>query len=292
MQKLLGVVVIYHPKSNVVQNILTYLPKLHTLLLIDNSEPSAKKVFEQLLIDFKDKIEYLPNLQNEGIAKPLNQAAEYGVKNNFDWLLTMDQDSFFHSEHLDRLIDFTVQNDTSRLGIVAPFHHTPKATLPILKEPFSEVRMTMTSGNLLHLAAFKRCGAFNEALFIDSVDHEYCLRLRKKGFKIMRVNDAILDHQLGEIIYKKFLFLKVKLTNHSAQRRYYIARNRLYVMFKYVFFDFKFFRRELKQYFIDFLKVIFFESGKTKKIWKIVLGTFHFLIGVTGKEQDRKIKKD
>jgi rhamnosyltransferase len=288
MQKLLGVVVIYNPKSGVIQNILTYLPKVHTLLIIDNSEPSSKSVLEPLLIDFKDKIEYLSNAENEGIAKPLNQAAEYGVKNNFDWLLTMDQDSFFHSGHLDRLTGFIKQNDTSRIGIIAPFHHTPKATLPTFKDPFSEVRMTMTSGNLLHLDAFKKCGPFNETLFIDSVDHEYCLRLRKKGFKIIRVNDAILDHQLGEIVYKKFLFLKVKLTNHSAQRRYYIARNRLYVIFKYAFFDFKFFRRELKQYFIDFLKVIFFESGKTKKLFQIFLGTFHFLTGVSGKQRNQK----
>jgi rhamnosyltransferase len=285
MQKILGVVVLFHPENTVLQNIQTYLPKLDTLLLIDNSQPSFKQLFDQLLTAFPYQIKYIHNSENEGIARPLNQAAEYGVKNNFEWLLTMDQDSFFHPDHLDRLIQFALQNDTSKVGIAAPFHHTSKAVLPVFKAPFSEVKITMTSGNLLNLSAFQACGSFNEKLFIDSVDHEYCLRLRKKGYKVIRVNDSILDHKLGDILYKKNLFFKVKITNHQPERRYYIARNRLYVIFKYLFFDFKFFRRELKQYFVDVMKVIFFEKEKIKKLSKIGLGTFHFLIGKQGRRE-------
>jgi rhamnosyltransferase len=277
MQKLLGVVVLYHPEKEVLQNIQTYLPKLGTLLLIDNSQPSSKHLFDQLLADTQGQIKYIHNSANEGIAKPLNQAAEYGIKNNFDWLLTMDQDSFFHPNHLDRLIQFTLQNDTSRIGIATPVHHTPKALLPAFKEPFSEVRITMTSGNLLSLSAYQACGPFDENLFIDSVDHEYCLRLRKKGYKVIRVNNSILDHKLGDILYKKILLFKVKVTNHNTVRRYYIARNRLYVMFKYAFSEPVYFLKEAFQYIKDFMKICLIEDDKVKKLLQFVKGTGDFI---------------
>jgi GT2 family glycosyltransferase len=47
----------------------------------------------------------------------------------------------------------------------------------------------MSSGNLLNLAAFKQVGAYNESFFIDYVDHEYCLRLKKKRFSILTLKN-------------------------------------------------------------------------------------------------------
>ncbi len=37
-----------------------------------------------------------------------------------------------------------------------------------------------------------------EDLFIDSVDTEYCLRLKKNGYRVVRLNEAILYHPLGD----------------------------------------------------------------------------------------------
>lgn len=34
-------------------------------------------------------------------------------------------------------------------------------------------------------------------LFIDSVNHEYCLRLQKNGYKVIQLNTAIFEHNLG-----------------------------------------------------------------------------------------------
>jgi rhamnosyltransferase len=277
MQKLVGVVVLYHPESTVITNIETYLPHVHTLFLIDNSQPSAKELFEPLLREFSNKLKYVHNSKNEGIAKPLNQAAEFGIQNNFDWLLTMDQDSFFHPGHFDRILKFTDENETSKIAIVTPFHHTLKDAFPVSAPRFSEMKIAMTSGNLLQLNAFQKCGPFNEQLFIDSVDHEYCLRLRKNGYKIIRVNDVVLDHKLGDMVSKKFLFFNFRITNHSAVRMYFITRNRLYVMFKYCLFDFFYFLSQAKDYVKDFLKICLIEDDKVRKLFQFGRGTWHFI---------------
>lgn len=280
---LIATVVLFHPEKEVFENIRSLLDEVESVLLIDNSEPCMESTF---LLQFnaseQSKIILLSNQENFGIAKALNQAAVYAIENKFQWLLTMDQDSFFEKGSLKRMKEF-ITTTKEAVGVVSPFHLTPKSKLPQFKEVTTQLRFTMTSGNLLNLEVYNKCGAFDEKLFIDSVDHEYCLRLRKNGYPIIRVNAATLHHTLGDIAYHPFLFFRFKTTNHSPDRRYYIARNRLYVMFKYLYFDFKFFRREFGHYCKDFLRVIFLEERKKEKLLAIIKGTVHFMIGRFGK---------
>lgn len=280
---LIATVVLFHPGKEVFENIRSFLEEVEFVLLIDNSEPSMESTFLfQFNASERSKILLISNRENYGIAKALNQAAVYAIENKYQWLLTMDQDSSFEKGSLNRMKEFiATANET--IGIVAPFHLTPKSSQPTFKEEITPLRITMTSGNLLSLEAYTKCGAFDEKLFIDSVDHEYCLRLRKNRYQIIRVNAAILYHALGDIVYHPFLFFQFKTTNHSPVRRYYIARNRLYVMFKYLSFDFKFFRREFNHYFKDFLRVLFLEEKKKEKLLAIVKGTLHFIVGRFGK---------
>jgi rhamnosyltransferase len=120
-------------------------------------------------------------------------------------------------------------------------------------------------------------------LFIDSVDHEYCLRLRKEGYDVIRLNTAVLYHSLGNISYHKVFGLLLKTTNHSAARRYYITRNRLFVMTRYAGFDFRFFLRELSELIKSFWIILFVENNKSEKINAMFRGTWHFVTGRYGK---------
>lgn len=276
-----GCVILFGPDESVSRNIEDLVPQVDRLLLIDNTVPPLP-FLAKLTARHHEKISVLANGENLGVAKALNQAANYARANNYAWLLTMDQDSIFEAGALTLMKSFCMLAD-ERTGIVSPFHRTPKSRDPYIREDYSNVRITMTSGNLLNLAAYEACGPFEEKLFIDSVDHEYCLRLRKHGYRVVRVNRAVLFHALGDIVYYKFLFLRFKTTNHSATRRYYIARNRLYIMARYASFDFKFFRRELGQYVKDFLRVIFLERQKMEKLAAICQGTVDFLRGRFGK---------
>jgi rhamnosyltransferase len=170
----------------------------------------------------------------------------------------MDQDSVFEQGALKILKDFAF-NCNDDIAIVSPFHFIKR---PLKNTSIEEVRFTMTSGNLLRVSAAKTAGPFEEKLFIDSVDTEYCLRLRKNGFRIIRVNTAVLQHQLG----KPGPF---GVITHSAERRYYITRNMLYVMIKYFPQLFFFGSKELIK---SFLLILFVEDDKKGKLKSMFRG--------------------
>ena len=70
-------------------------------------------------------------------------------------------------------------------------------------------------------------------MFIDSVDFEYCYRMRKCGHGVIQVRDVQLLHELGKSQKRRLLFWKIDVTGHSAFRKYYIARNNVYYPLKH-----------------------------------------------------------
>lgn len=281
MNPVLAVVVLYHPPPTLANTIRSFGGITKNVLLIDNSETSFFD-FDHLQDTEPDfSFTLIRNGRNEGIAAALNRACAVAREQGCQWLLTMDQDSIFDASAAATLLNYA---GAARAGvaIVSPYHVTPGATVPHFLREAEPIRFTMTSGNLLRLAAVQACGPFEEKLFIDSVDHEYCLRLRKAGFDIVRVNSARLLHPQGSMTYTRFLFFKWKTSHHNPVRRYYMARNRWYVMVRYALFDPKFFRRELSQYLRDYLRVLLLEQQKRKKIAAMLKGTWHFLTGRYG----------
>ncbi len=258
--KLAGVVVLFNPDRDVEANILSYLGEIDILYVIDNSISENRSLIDSL--NCPAKIRYIPRSSNTGLAKALNVGAESAIKDGFRWLLTMDQDSRFRSDSIKLLLDYIEQNDVQKTAIVAPFHtNVQSETPPLLEE---ELKLTViTSGSLMNLQVYQEIGPFLNKLFIDSIDHEYCLRAVKSGYQVVRVNKAVLDHNLGD---QKVHFRGMVSTHHNPTRRYYITRNRLYIVKSfakdfpgYCFFLFK---ENLK----DFIKIILFEEQKFKKI--------------------------
>jgi rhamnosyltransferase len=47
--------------------------------------------------------------------------------------------------------------------------------------------MVMTSGCLTNLAIWDESGGFSDELFIDEVDHDYCLNVRRHGYRVVRL---------------------------------------------------------------------------------------------------------
>lgn len=206
-----------------------------------------------------DDILMIDNTNNNiGVAAALNLGLKKAIEEKFDWLLTMDQDSMFEHGALEELkkVAFTAKDN---IAIVSPFHLTGKAKRKSIA--VEEVRFTMTSGNLVRPGL----GFFEEKLFIDSVDNEYCLRLRKNGYKIIRVNQSVLNHELGTL---KKNWLGFSTIVHPASRRFYITRNLLYVMWKYP----EFILFGLKELTKSFLLIVLVEDDKINKLSAMIKG--------------------
>ncbi len=221
--KLAGVVVLYNPDQKVINNINSYIDELDALYLVDNSSADNSTLF------MNEKVEYIPLRKNTGIAHALNVGAKKAIVHNFRYLLTMDQDSMFEKDALKNMKSIIDADDEKdQVGIYSPFHKTAISE-PVPEELFTSPLVVMTSGNIINLDIYKCVEGFKEWMFIDCVDFEYGLNVRKHGYTIKQINTVFLDHELGDYEIKHVFNKKIFCDNHSALRRYYIVRNSFYL---------------------------------------------------------------
>ncbi len=272
MKTILGVIITYNPDLNLLnQNINSFIDAVDFIVVIDN----GSKIIEQLFHLESVKIKVISNKSNLGIAEGLNQALVYAQKNHFDFILTMDQDSFFESATVpDLFLGF--KND--KTAIVCPSLKEMNSNHVVgASGKYVEIFTTITSGCLCNVKILKSVGGFDSKMFIDYVDFELCLRLQKKGFNIIRSQNSVLCHHLGESKIVRFFGLSIICTNHSPLRRFYYARNKIYIYKKY-FFTFPFFVvRDVLSFGKTILIILFFEKLKKEKNKMIVKGIWHGL---------------
>lgn len=227
-----GVITLYAPPNACIKNIGTYIAYIDKLYIIDNTHNPDIKLHKELENRF-NKTEVLSYGKNLGIAAALNQAIKKGLACGYEWLLTMDQDSFFDDIQAKKFVNSLSTIDKKTVAIVSPAHHENAHD----NEPCIYVRKdeVMTSGNLLNLSLTKQIGVFNEDLFIDSVDHDYCLRANLAGFHVLQAINCFIQHKVGSNFSGSFLFgiKKKSFLIHSPKRMYFIVRNGQYIINKY-----------------------------------------------------------
>ncbi len=226
-----GVVILYHPDiEQLSDNIQTYLNGLKQLYVYDNSE-SKTPGLEEALLKLHPSIQYHYFNANEGIAKRLNQAIAQATLNQYDFLLTMDQDSSFKDGDFDKYklsIQSSGDSNVAQFGV----NCQPDFTQP--KEQPEEALTLITSGSILNVSLAKHVGSFNEDLFIDFVDAEFSYRVIQNGYTNLMFSNIVLNHALGTLVEGRGLgnFKKTLRITHAPIRVYYIIRNGLYLLFK------------------------------------------------------------
>jgi rhamnosyltransferase len=91
----------------------------------------------------------------------------------------------------------------------------------------------MNSGALIKVKAWELVGGYDEVLFVDWTDHEFCLRITGKGYKIKQVTSEVTSHAVGKITRHRFFGRMATVWNHCAGRKYYLIRNLVYIELKY-----------------------------------------------------------
>ena len=226
-----GVVILYHPDLELLlANIQTYVSGLKQLYVYDNSDAKTPGI-EEALIKIDPSIQYKFFNANEGIAKRLNQAMDQAALNQYDYLLTMDQDSSFKAGDFEKyksLIQSTAYNHAAQFGVNCQPDYTQS------KEQPEEALTLITSGSILNLSITKNIGSFKEDFFIDFVDAEFSYRVIQNGYINLMFSNIVLNHALGTLVEGRGLgnFKKSMRIIHAPIRVYYIIRNGLYLYFK------------------------------------------------------------
>lgn len=288
--KCCAIIVTYNPDNHLERNLLALLPQFEEIIIVDNgSDPESRKYLD-ILSETYD-INLIKNEENLGIATALNIGAKYGISKGYYWIATFDQDSLVPEGYLDAILNaYESFEYKDKIAIVAPTYLN-EATGKVFaysktridRKLFSEVKTTITSGNLVKLSIFSDIGFFEQGFFIDYVDHEFCLRCRKNNFKIIELYDLIIIHNLGRSSIHNLFGIKITTTNHSAIRRYYKYRNRIRVYQRYCLFDFSWFLSDIKSFIAEPIKITLFEEEKMNKIYYIFKGIYHGIKGINGK---------
>lgn len=274
--KLVAIIVAFHPNECQLQsNIERLISEVDQLLIYKNSKIGVEYSLKQR---FGNKIIFLGNEINVGIGEALNVGVDWSVSNNFTHILTLDQDSYFEYGHLPQFKIFVENyNDFKNVGVFIP-NYISRGNIHIkgLKTPF-EVSEGITSGSIIPVSLFKIASGFNNFLFIDAVDNEFCYRIRNEhGMKTIMFPTIHLVHELG---YQQKSNLGFYTLNYSSFRTFYLVRNHILIWKKYPNYYSKRDKIIILKDFIIYriIKVILAEKDKLKKIRSILKGVFHGL---------------
>lgn len=279
--KLAGVVTLYHPNENVMSNIASFLEELDVLYVLDNTENPDESVKE--LFSHNEKVRYKAFGDNMGIAFAMNYALKEA--SDFDFLLTMDQDSHFLPGMMKKYknaIEAMEATPSKKVGVYSVnFDQRIDPVVPGDKK----IKVAITSGSVIPVKIAIKIGGFDENLFIDEVDNEFCYRVRKNGYDIIEFPSILLKHSLGNQTFHKILGFHYNTFNHNAIRKYYMTRNKIYILKKYPQVRGIYVKKIVK----DIVKVILAEGDKAHKITNIIRGIKDGMMNKMGKFSDSEM---
>jgi rhamnosyltransferase len=278
-----AIVVTHDPSSNLSDNIASLAGQVAAVLIIDNGSS-----LEHALV--LDQVRQHPSVEvirfpvNAGIGAALNRGVQLALERRYPWVLTLDQDSRAPAGFVDTLLRAYTNHPSRRtIGLLAPRYREER--LGMLHDHSQEhgarnntiIESTMMSGNLVRTDVLSLVGYYDETLFIDYVDHEFCLRMGRRGFHVLQAPAAVLDHNLGRMTRRKVLGLTLTTTNHSPLRRYYNARNRIRIYREYAGAAPGWVMRDLWSFVVETAKILLLERERVGKLRAIFTGVVHGL---------------
>lgn len=272
--KLAAAIVLYKPQKDEISNILSYIDKVDHVYIYDNSPNSNSSDISKILGD--KKLSYHWSGCNDGIAISFNKIAKMAQNDLIDKLIFLDQDSVLENNFIDKVRNKIRTNGKIYCPLVIFNGNRQNES----KKPDKNVSFAITSGTIIDVKFFIDLGGYDEKLFIDFVDHDFCLRLVQKGYKIRQLGNVKLYQPLGD---KKKNLLGVY--EHSPLRNYYIYRNRLYMINKHsnLFKGFKYLKSKFLSILKQLLSILIFENDKILKINFIKQAKIDYINGRMGK---------
>lgn len=283
-------IVFYRPDHDCVAR-ANRIAKVWPCVVVDNTERVSTP--ESLGLDAR--IEYVANGANLGIGTALNQGIERVIAADCTSALLFDQDS----EPADQLLvelpralaAERMRNrrvalvgpayEDARLRGVAPFVRFGYLWLRRVRPDgvkLIDVDFLITSGSCVNLEVWRDIGSMDDALFIDFVDLEWCVRARSKGYSVLGAPALRLTHELGGEPVKVF---GRSYPGHSPVRHYYLFRNAI-VLIRRAYVPWSWKSTELVKMPVRLAIYALFMRPRLAHLRLSLLGIWHGLIGRTG----------
>lgn len=236
----IALVTLYFPDENVKNNIIQFSHLVEKVVLLDNTPDSDNSI----LFSEIEKTEYIAYKENLGLSLAFNHYLKTLTENCY--IIFFDQDSFCQGNLIAQLKnDYQIcYNKLGKKGIIGPAYfekNANKLMIPkqknLVENGVYEVKSIITSGMFTELDVIKSSGFWNDEIFLDMADWDFCWRVLKSGFFCCLTTNAVLTHTLGKSVHR---FAGIKLKEGASFRVYYQTRDCLYLLRKnYVPFKFK-----------------------------------------------------
>jgi rhamnosyltransferase len=243
-----AVCVTFDPEIAIFEDLVSATrPQVENFIVVDNG---SRKANREKILDLCQraglKAVSLPS--NQGLASALNVGISRALSEGATDVLLLDHDSVPDCKMVATMMAakqmLAAKGETvgalgaklidARTGRAAPFVRFGVTGLKRKQCGDSEdltvaTDVLNTSGSLIPAGALKAVGLMDEALFVDLVDTDWCLRANAAGFRLYGVCGAGLSHRLGDEVVEISFPVKKSVHVHSPSRLYYFVRNSLHL---------------------------------------------------------------
>ncbi|WP_439662567.1 glycosyltransferase [Lentzea sp. HUAS TT2] len=220
--KITAIATAYHPDQRLLAVVEAARASCTEVLVVDNTPGGA----ELLSGDLPEGVRVLRPAGNLGLAGALNLGIRE-MSPGSEAVLLLDQDSVLSGEVVGLLV---AHLDDPTIGAAAPApwdavresYIDPRTRL---RPEVADLDAVITSGMVVRRSLLDELGGFREDFFVDCVDQDFCLKLRRTGMRIVQDKRVKLPHSLGEVREHRFLIGHVRVTHHPKWRLYWVIRN-------------------------------------------------------------------
>lgn len=225
----------YRPDAGLIDAVASVQPQVAGVVVVDDGSGSDATETLDALRSRGVRVEVRG--ANQGIAVALNSGIAQAMDAGARRVVTFDQDSLVPDGFVAALCAAADRAAASgaRVGAVVPEHFAQvrQARGGPGRAEYSDASEVIQSGMLIPADVIRAVGALREDFFIDLVDTEYEMRLRRAGYRVIAARGVRLEHALGTR-YRRELFgrpvhvlgVPPALTLSTPFRYFYRVRNR------------------------------------------------------------------
>jgi GT2 family glycosyltransferase len=253
------VIVAYNNADNIgklLDSLLTQSKPMEEIVVLDNASSDATR---EIVRQRFPQVTLLASSSNTGVGGGYAQGMEYAYQKGYEWIWLLDGDSLPKNTALEELQKAfaSLRHAYPKLGILASCPVNPMTNeryggflwrgrfvalpkqLTDSQEPFP-VDSTISSGCLVNRTVVEDVGLPRADFFMDFVDHEYNLRIRKSGYEIIFVPASVVYHEIGRslVIRSRIIRGIARLATSgplgvgAPWRQYYVVRNQVYTFWR------------------------------------------------------------
>lgn len=284
MNSISSIIICFHPDVKKVNGLIESIDEcVDQIIVFDNGGLNTVE------LNFRSgKVRVESRGVNVGIAEALNIGCGIALESGCRFIVTFDQDSAPEKSMIPVLVEEFLKYPAGshRVAAIGPqlidVRDASEGIFPFIQfssfgyhewrgEGTQPVSQLITSGCLIDLDIWVDDNKFDDRLFIDFVDNNWCWRVIRKGYVVLGTAKTKMTHELSDQIKKKNLY---SLNAYGPMRRYFQARNAVYhLCYEKLSIAQKFY--VLKSLGVTFCSVLFADKRSIQSLWQCVRGVGH-----------------